>query len=1136
MRKFFTAFILFCAVAIFQVQAQSNDQRTLNTKIADLLARMPAPDAKKSSMDMQEMAEWRAEGLEDMCAMLEPAGKGDNTALQYALSAFAHYVSRPGNGELKEWAVTGFGESLNKTADKENKAFIIRQLQTIGHGAAVNYLSPYLTDERLCDPAARALVKINTPAARKALLDALQTATGNNQLTLVEALGDCRFNEAVGAIAALANSGDKKLVKLSLYALARIADPASESLLASAAQKSGFVYDETGAVQAYLDYAAQLYASGESALAEKIADSVLQKAAADSQAPARTAALKILSSIQKEKSVPLLIAAMKDPNPKYREAALQFAEKYSGNESIALWVKQLNSSSDPVKAGILRMLGRTGNRTALPALENALQSKDESVRMAAIPGAGRIGGGDALSALFNLMKKGNPGEVQAISQTIQGMKGPDLMRQVGNAIPSMPTANAQAALIRILAGRSASDRLYDVMPLLKSKDKEVRQASYAALKNMAGPETLPVLFNLLVNASGTAEVKSVQDAIVSATAGIKNKNRRVPVVEAEMIKKPANQHLYYDILSGIGDQRAMEVLMNLYNNGDEQTKHDVAVSLAACKEEAAAVHLLQICRNATGADYFDQALAGYVQLSHSGFPPEERLLKLRNAMDIAQTVQQKQNILKELGNCKTYPALLYTGKFMDDDSLQQEAARVVMRIALSDNEWYGDTVRSLLEKSSALLSGPDADYERQAIAKHLADLPAGEGFVPLFNGKDLTGWKGLLGNPIQRAKADSEMLAKMQVVADARMRSAWYVKDGELVFSGKGDNLCTQKEYGDFEMYVDWKINKNGDAGIYLRGSPQVQIWDTSRTDVGAQVGSGGLYNNVVNESKPLKLADNAIGEWNNFHIIMKGDRVTVYLNGVLVVDNTILENYWDRKLPIFPVEQIELQAHGNLVYYRDIYIKELPRVLPDTLSEAERKEGFKMLFDGTNMNEWTGNTKEYVTEGGNIVVHPENGGHGNLYTKDEYSDFDFRFEFQLTPGANNGIGIRAPLEGDAAYVGMEIQVLDNEAPIYKDLHVYQYHGSVYGVIPAKRGFLKPLGEWNSEEIIAKGNKITVILNGTVILDGDIAEASQNGTLDGKDHPGLKRTSGHIGFLGHGDVVRFRNVRIKPITDKPAGK
>jgi hypothetical protein len=261
----------------------------------------------------------------------------------------------------------------------------------------------------------------------------------------------------------------------------------------------------------------------------------------------------------------------------------------------------------------------------------------------------------------------------------------------------------------------------------------------------------------------------------------------------------------------------------------------------------------------------------------------------------------------------------------------------------------------------------------------------------------------------------------------------------------------------------------------------------------------------------------------------MKGDRVTVYLNGVLVTDNVPLENYWDRSMPLFPREQLELQAHGTEVAYRNIFVRELPTNMPDTLTPEEKKQGFVSLFDGTDLDQWTGNKSGYVVKDGAIEVNPQNGRGGNLYTKDEFGNFIFRFEFQLTPGANNGIGIRAPLEGDAAYVGMEIQVLDNDAPKYKDLHVYQYHGSVYGVIPAKRGFLLPVGEWNKEEIIANGNKIKVILNGHVILDGDIKEASKNGTLDHKDHPGLLRKSGHIGFLGHGDVVRFKNLRVKKL-------
>jgi len=198
-------------------------------------------------------------------------------------------------------------------------------------------------------------------------------------------------------------------------------------------------------------------------------------------------------------------------------------------------------------------------------------------------------------------------------------------------------------------------------------------------------------------------------------------------------------------------------------------------------------------------------------------------------------------------------------------------------------------------------------------------------------------------------------------------------------------------------------------------------------------------------------------------------------------------------------------------------------------LSDQEKKEGFEVLFDGTNLDKWTENQAYVINDEGYIWVYPNAKFGGNLYTKEEYADFIYRFDFKLTPGANNGVGIRAPLEGDAAYEAMEIQVLDDGADVYKDLKQYQYHGSIYGVVPAKKGYLKPVGEWNSEEIVVKGNRIKVTLNGTVIVDADIAEASKNGTLDGKQHPGLKRTSGHIGFLGHGTEVFFKDIRVKKL-------
>jgi len=184
-------------------------------------------------------------------------------------------------------------------------------------------------------------------------------------------------------------------------------------------------------------------------------------------------------------------------------------------------------------------------------------------------------------------------------------------------------------------------------------------------------------------------------------------------------------------------------------------------------------------------------------------------------------------------------------------------------------------------------------------------------------------------------------------------------------------------------------------------------------------------------------------------------------------------------------------------------------------------------LFDGSNFDQWTASAAYEITDEGYIRSNPEASNGTNLYTKEEYGDFSFKFDFKLTKGANNGVGIRTPLTGDAAYEGMEIQILDDDADVYKDLKPYQYHGSVYGIMAAKRGHLKPLGEWNTQEIRVKGNQIEVTLNGTKILSGDLAQASKQGPLDSKEHPGLKRVKGHIGFLGHGTEVFFKNIRVK---------
>lgn len=304
---------------------------------------------------------------------------------------------------------------------------------------------------------------------------------------------------------------------------------------------------------------------------------------------------------------------------------------------------------------------------------------------------------------------------------------------------------------------------------------------------------------------------------------------------------------------------------------------------------------------------------------------ENELLKLRTELSAAKSAKVQKELLRKMGKTGLFQAMIAAGEHVGDKQTGNVAARVVADVALANAaEYDGEAMRGLLRKALPKLSG----NRRKAVKKLLAKKGSGKGFVSMFNGKDLTGWKGLVENPIARAKMSAQQLAEAQVKADDNMRRDWKVEDGMLVYVGSGfDNLCTVEQYGDFEMYVDWRLDPAGkepDAGVYLRGTPQVQIWDIARVNVGAQVGSGGLYNNKKNVSIPKCVADNKLGEWNSFYIKMVGDKVTVKLNGVLVVDGVTLENYWDRSQPIFPVEQIELQAHGSRVWWRDLYIKRL--------------------------------------------------------------------------------------------------------------------------------------------------------------------------------------------------------------------
>jgi hypothetical protein len=407
------------------------------------------------------------------------------------------------------------------------------------------------------------------------------------------------------------------------------------------------------------------------------------------------------------------------------------------------------------------------------------------------------------------------------------------------------------------------------------------------------------------------------------------------------------------------------------------------------------------------------------------------------------------------------------------------------------------------------------------------------GFVPLFNGRDLSGWFGHAGeDPRPLLKASPTELEKIWADSMADVNAHWRVENEELVNDGHGLFLTTRRNFRDFELRLEFKTVAKADSGIYLRGCPQVQIWDTTdpeKFSLGADKGSGGLWNNSPGRpgKDPLKKMDRPFGEWNAFQITMIGERVTVKLNGETVVDRAVLENFNDRKQPIFPRGPIKLQTHGGEIRWRNVFIREIGAEEVANVLGAPA-DGFVRLDDGTTLANWAGAVENYEIVDGAIQCRKGKG--GVLHTKDEFGDFVVRFEFKLPPGGNNGLAIRYPGQGDTAYVGMcELQVLDDnyESATGSKLDPRQGHGSAYGMIAAHRGFQRPPGEWNFQEVTVKGSTIKVELNGTVILDGDLAKVTE--VMGNSPHPGKDRTTGYFGFAGHSDPVAFRNIRIKKL-------
>ena len=1115
--------------------AFSQDRRTLDTKVADLLAQLPADDIQYTDKLMGDMLSLGDEGIRKICDQIIPPGTGDDTKPRFAVESFSRYLS----GKDMENGRSLWEDICISYATKHNdplvKDFFIKQLQLIGGDKSVQAISQYLYDFQVCNSAVAAMTAIGGQLAESLFAESLDDMMLPCAAAVMNALADMNSQIAVNEYISW-TSDDNPDIKAAAYnALAQSRSPEAYPILLKAAKENKFRWERTGAVSALINYARNAGAYGDIKTMDKICKLLIRKCNDEHTYHYKAAALETYVMFHDDDAMPQILKAADHNDAGYRNAAINMSADISGDDVTDTWIDYFPKATPEAKPEIITFLATRGDENALPLIKRSIIHELPEVREAAAEAITISGDEEAVPLIIGyMMEFDSPSDQEAAFTALISLVSEKEMPLIGNVLENGPDA-AKKTAIDLIALKKNREFFDIVFPYTSSADEGVRSAAFRALSSLAGWRNQDDLLNLLFKTGNEDYVPDIQDALAAAAADKMTDPERRSEIILKVLETGEKRKELIPVLALTGGRKALFVVLNEFENGNSEIREVCFNTLTSWRDHSASSALYEICASGNKT-YEAPAFEGYLrQVRTADIPDEQKLLLYRKIMPYALTAERKNQIIRDIGRLRTYQSLFFVARFLDDPETASAAAGAAMNIALPPSGenagMYGTIVKEILHEVMSKLEGEESDYDREMVRKYIEEMPGDEGFVPMFNGKDLTGWQGLVENPITRAEMKAEELATKQAEADKRVPGNWTVRDGCIWFNGSGDNLCSIKEYGDFEMLVDWKISKGGDSGIYLRGTPQVQIWDTSRVEVGAQVGSGGLYNNQKHESRPLKVADNPIGDWNTFRIVMIGEKVSVWLNGELVVDNVTMENYWDRSIPIFPAGPIELQAHGTDLGFRDIYVREIYDTEYNLTSE-EKADGFVALFNGRDLDNWVGDKDSYVVEEGMIVIKPDKGSGGNLYTEKEYADFILRFEFQLTPAANNGLGIRAPLTGDVAYQGMELQILDNTAPVYETLQPYQYHGSVYGVIPAKRGFLNPVGEWNYEEVYVQGTEIKVSLNGTVIVDGDIADARDNGTMDHRDHPGLHNKTGHIGFLGHGSVVKFRNIRIKDLSEK----
>jgi HEAT repeat protein len=763
-------------------------------------------------------------------------------------------------------------------------------------------------DDTLCEPATQALLAIGAPDAETAFLRALPRVEDANRVTVINALGAVRSNDAVKGLLKYASSEDADVRRAALYALANIGDPAATPVLAEAAEASS-AYDRAKATSFYLLFAARLDEEGETEQCEAICRYLFNTRTDPLEKNVRCAALSALVAALGSDALDDLLTAADIDDTEIRAAALDLAADIPGGEATARWVDKMKQTPPEIRAEIATMLASRGDRSALRALLEALRDEDKSVRLAAVPATARLGGNDAIPALLEFLQTEDADEINVAQDVLVRFGGNDVIPAVAEALPRV-SSPARVALLEVLAARRAYRYRETVFAMTRDDDSLVRVAALKALEPLTEEEDLPRLIGLLLDVTTDAERSAAQELVVSVARRIPDPEKRAGQMLAalERTTDEKKSHLL-PALAGVGGNRALQAVVGETENADAGVQNAAVRALADWPDVSAAPRLLTIAQTSPNLTHHVLALQGYLRLvGDAGLPEAETFRMYKDAMAAARRPEEKRLALSGLAaHVRTVESLKFVGVYLDDEALRAEAALAAAAIACAEDRYtrgiQGDEVAAVLEK---VLAVPENEAIRERVQECL------DGFAPIFNGMDLAGWIGDTGG--------------------------YVVEDGRIICR-PGGNLYTEKEYSDFVMRFEFKLSRGANNGLGIRtpleGDPayvgmEIQILDNT-ADVYKDLRPYQYHGSIYGVAPAKRGYLNPVGEWNSQEVIAKGDQITVNLNGTTIVDADIRKastpNTLDeREHPGLErtTGHIGFLGHGSYVEFCNIRVKEL--------------------------------------------------------------------------------------------------------------------------------------------------------------------------------------------------------------------